>query len=97
MVEFFRQPEIDVKVHSAAQLSHDLAARRPFDDFDVNAMGTMNLLGACRWCRPEAIFVHLSTNKVYGGAPNLLPLTNWRRGMISFAAKIETGLVRTCQ
>lgn len=57
-------------VHTAAQPSHDLAARRPFDDFDVNAVGTMNLLEAARRHCPEAPFVHMSTNKVYGDAPN---------------------------
>ncbi len=71
----------DLIVHTAAQPSHDLAAKRPFDDFDVNAVGTLNLLEACRRHRPEAAFVHLSTNKVYGDAPNHIPLkeleTRW--------------------
>jgi CDP-paratose 2-epimerase len=61
-------------VHCAAQPSHDLAARRPFDDFDVNAVGTLNLLEAARIECPEAPFVFLSTNKVYGDAPNELEL-----------------------
>ena len=61
-------------VHAAAQPSHDLAAKRPFDDFDVNAVGTMNLLEAIRQEVPEAVFVHMSTNKVYGDSPNELPL-----------------------
>jgi len=56
-------------VHAAAQPSHDLAARRPFDDFDVNAGGTLNLLEATRRFSPEAVFVHMSTNKVYGDRP----------------------------
>jgi CDP-paratose 2-epimerase len=68
-------------VHTAAQPSHDLAASRPFDDFDTNAVGTMNLLEAARRGAPEAVFVHMSTNKVYGDAPNELPLkelaTRW--------------------
>jgi CDP-paratose 2-epimerase len=62
-------------VHTAAQPSHDLAAQMPFEDFDTNAVGTMNLLEAARRAAPEAPFVHLSTNKVYGDAPNELPLT----------------------
>jgi CDP-paratose 2-epimerase len=74
MFGLFRQHPIDVVVHCAAQPSHDLAASRPLDDFDVNAVGTVNLLEACRRYRPDAVFVHLSTNKVYGDAPNLLPL-----------------------
>jgi CDP-paratose 2-epimerase len=61
-------------VHAAAQPSHDLAARRPFDDFDVNAVGTLNLLEAARASCPESPFAFLSTNKVYGDAPNELPL-----------------------
>jgi len=61
-------------VHAAAQPSHDLAARMPFDDFDTNAVGTLNLLEATRQHVPEAVFVHMSTNKVYGDAPNFLQL-----------------------
>jgi CDP-paratose 2-epimerase len=71
----------DVVVHTAAQPSHDLAAKRPFDDFDVNAVGTLNLLEATRRAAPEAVLVHMSTNKVYGDSPNELPLreleTRW--------------------
>ncbi len=62
-------------VHTAAQPSHDLAASRPFDDFDVNAVGTLNLLEATRRTVPECVFVHMSTNKVYGDAPNRIALT----------------------
>lgn len=61
-------------IHTAAQPSHDLAASRPFDDFDVNAVGTLNLLEAARQACPEAPFVHMSTNKVYGDAPNEIAL-----------------------
>jgi CDP-paratose 2-epimerase len=68
-------------VHAAAQPSHDLAAARPFDDFDVNAMGTLNLLEATRRHIPDCVFVHMSTNKVYGDRPNTIPLkelpTRW--------------------
>jgi CDP-paratose 2-epimerase len=68
-------------VHAAAQPSHDLAAQRPFDDFDVNAVGTLNLLEAARRYAPESPFVFMSTNKVYGDAPNELDLveleTRW--------------------
>ncbi|NLX10383.1 MAG: NAD-dependent epimerase/dehydratase family protein [Chloroflexi bacterium] len=69
------QLQPDLVVHAAAQPSHDLAASRPYDDFDVNAVGTLNLLEAVRLKAPEAVFAHLSTNKVYGDAPNELPLT----------------------
>jgi CDP-paratose 2-epimerase len=72
--ELFRTTPVDVVVHCAAQPSHDLAASRPLDDFDVNAGGTINLLEACRLHRPDSVFVHLSTNKVYGDGPNTVPL-----------------------
>jgi CDP-paratose 2-epimerase len=62
-------------VHCAAQPSHDLAAARPFDDFDVNAVGTLNLLEAARRHCSESPFIFMSTNKVYGDAPNRIALT----------------------
>ena len=61
-------------IHCAAQPSHDLAGSRPFDDFDINAAGTLNLLEATRRHAPEAVFILMSTNKVYGDAPNEEPL-----------------------
>jgi CDP-paratose 2-epimerase len=61
-------------IHTAAQPSHDLAAAMPFEDFDTNAVGTINLLEAARrFCR-ESPFIHMSTNKVYGDAPNRIQL-----------------------
>jgi CDP-paratose 2-epimerase len=65
---------ISAVVHSASQPSHDWAARDPQTDFTVNANGTLNLLEAARQVCPEAPFVFLSTNKVYGDTPNRLPL-----------------------
>lgn len=64
----------DLVVHAAAQPSHDLAAQRPLDDFDTNAVGTMNLLEACRQWAKETVFVFMSTNKLYGDRPNQLKL-----------------------
>ncbi len=61
-------------IHTAAQPSHDRAAEIPFDDFDTNASGTLNLLEAARRACPEAPFVHMSTNKVYGDLPNSIRL-----------------------
>ncbi|MEI6514929.1 MAG: NAD-dependent epimerase/dehydratase family protein [bacterium] len=61
-------------VHAAAQPSHDRAAAIPFDDFDTNAVGTLNLLEAARRYCPESPFVYMSTNKVYGDRPNRIPL-----------------------
>lgn len=76
-----REIKPDAIVHTAAQPSHDRAAAIPFDDFDTNAGGTLNLLEAARQACPEAPFAHMSTNKVYGDAPNLIPLkelaTRW--------------------
>ena len=83
----------DAVVHTAAQPSHDLAASRPFDDFDVNAVGTLNLLEATRLACPEAPFVHMSTNKVYGDAPNEISLiereTRWEYSDPTFAGGID--------
>jgi CDP-paratose 2-epimerase len=61
-------------VHTAAQPSHDKAASIPFDDFDVNAVGTLNLLEATRQACLDSLFVHMSTNKVYGDGPNKIEL-----------------------
>ena len=65
--------EISLVVHTAAQPSHDWAAREPFTDFDINAVGTLNVLEATRLHAPEATFIFTSTNKVYGDRPNSLP------------------------
>lgn len=62
-------------IHTAAQPSHDRAAAIPFLDFEVNALGTLNLLEAARQFCPESPFIHMSTNKVYGDRPNTLPLS----------------------
>ena len=64
----------DAVVHAAAQPSHDRAAAIPFEDFDTNAVGTFNLLEAVRRVSTSIPFVHMSTNKVYGDAPNEIPL-----------------------
>jgi CDP-paratose 2-epimerase len=81
VLALLEKQRFDLIVHCAAQPSHDLAARMPFEDFDVNAVGTMNLLEGLRRHQPETVFVFTSTNKVYGDAPNELPLqelaTRW--------------------
>jgi CDP-paratose 2-epimerase len=66
--------DIQLIIHTAAQPSHDWAAREPMTDFSVNALGTVVLLEATRKYCPEAVFLFTSTNKVYGDAPNRLPL-----------------------
>jgi CDP-paratose 2-epimerase len=65
---------ISLVIHTAAQPSHDWAAKEPLTDFSVNAMGTLNLLEATRQYAPDAVFIFTSTNKVYGDTPNRLPL-----------------------
>ncbi|MGC2697268.1 MAG: NAD-dependent epimerase/dehydratase family protein [Candidatus Angelobacter sp.] len=66
--------DISLVIHTAAQPSHDWAAREPLTDFSVNATGTLNLLEATRQFSPDAPFIFTSTNKVYGDSPNSLPL-----------------------
>ena len=65
----------DIIIHTAAQPSHDRAAAIPFDDFDTNAVGTLNMLEAARRACPDSPFVHMSTNKVYGDRPNTIALS----------------------
>lgn len=79
--ELFRDEHFDLIIHTAAQPSHDWAAKEPLTDFTVNALGTLNLLELTRLHAPGAIFIFTSTNKVYGDRPNALPLieqeTRW--------------------
>ena len=79
--DLFRSHRFDLIVHCAAQPSHDKARDIPILDFEVNALGTLNLLEATRQHCPEAVFLFMSTNKVYGDAPNEVPLkelpTRW--------------------
>ena len=71
---FIKEQKPDAIIHTAAQPSHDLAASMPYEDFDVNAVGTLNLLESTRRFSTQVPFVHLSTNKVYGDNPNKLRL-----------------------
>lgn len=83
LLEIFEKYHKDIKliVHTAAQPSHDWAAKEPLTDFGVNAQGTLNMLELTRKYCPEAVFIFTSTNKVYGDTPNYLPLkeleTRW--------------------
>ncbi|PKV75522.1 NAD-dependent epimerase/dehydratase family protein [Pontibacter ramchanderi] len=81
LLDLLKEIKPDAIVHTAAQPSHDLAATITFDDFDTNAVGTFNLLEAARRSCPEAPFIHMSTNKVYGDLPNSISLieldTRW--------------------
>ena len=95
--ELFETHRFDLIIHCAAQPSHDRAAAIPLDDFDVNAVGTLNLLEATRRHAPEAVFVFMSTNKVYGDAPNEIPLietpTRWEYAR----AEDHNGVTEQCR
>ncbi len=81
MFRLIREHQPSLLIHCAAQPSHDWSAREPITDFSVNACGTVVLLEALRRFAPEAVFIFVSTNKVYGDTPNHLPLveqnTRW--------------------
>ncbi len=81
VLDLYKNEKPDLTIHCAAQPSHDKAAAIPFLDFEVNANGTLNLLEGMRQHAPDSVFCHMSTNKVYGDAPNELPLeeldTRW--------------------
>jgi len=88
--------QISLVVHTAAQPSHDWAAREPFTDFDINAVGTLNLLEAMRLHAPEATFIFTSTNKVYGDRPNSLPFVELdRRWELEPGHRYEGGIDET--
>ena len=85
--------DIALVVHAAAQPSHDWAAKEPFTDFDINAVGTLNVLDAMRSSAPDAVFIFTSTNKVYGDVPNSLPLIELEtRYEIEPGHKYEAGI-----
>lgn len=89
VLDLMKQLRPAVIVHTAAQPSHDRAAAIPFLDFEVNALGTLHLLEAARRFAPEAPFLHMSTNKVYGDRPNQIRLmeleTRWDYDDAAFA------------
>ncbi|PJE63805.1 NAD-dependent epimerase [Candidatus Roizmanbacteria bacterium CG10_big_fil_rev_8_21_14_0_10_45_7] len=72
--DIFKQHKFDIVIHTAAQPSHDWAAKEPLTDFTVNALGTLILLENYHLYAPEATFIFTSTNKVYGDRPNTLPI-----------------------
>ena len=95
--ELFRRERFDLIVHCAAQPSHDKARDIPILDFEVNALGTVNLLEATRQHSPEAVFVFISTNKVYGDAPNELPLKELTTRWDYARAEDYAGIDETCR
>ena len=88
--KIFLENEIHYILHAAAQPSHDLAAKIPFEDFYTNAVGTLNILECMRTHAPKAAFVFMSTNKVYGDAPNNFRLREGR-SRFDFDEINETG------
>src|SRR3954453_19697431 len=93
MLEIMEDIRPDLVINAAAQPSHDLAAKIPFEDFDINAVAALNMLEATRCFAPAAPFVHLSTNKVYGDAPNEIEMvelpTRWDYAYRTFAMGID--------
>jgi CDP-paratose 2-epimerase len=91
--EIFKKYKFDIVIHTAAQPSHDWAAKEPLTDFSVNAMGTMNLLELTRLHCKESTFIFTSTNKVYGDGPNFLGLqeleTRWEIYYDSYKEDVE--------
>src|SRR3984885_5707346 len=84
----------DLIIHTAAQPSHDRAATIPFLDFEVDALGTLNLLEAARRSCPESPFIHMSTNKVYGDRPNSLALAEQETRWVIPTPHLRTALPR---
>ena len=95
VLELIKQLCPEAVVHAAAQPSHDRAAAIPFDDFDTNAVGTLNLLEAVRRAAPEAPFIFLSTNKVYGDAPNNIPLVELEKRWDYNTPVFKNGIAET--
>ncbi len=96
ILNIIKQLRPDAIVHAAAQPSHDRATAIPFDDFDTNAGGTLNILEAAKQFAPDAPFIHMSTNKVYGDKPNTIKLkereTRWEYDDENFANGIPETL-----
>jgi len=93
----FKEHRFDAVIHCAAQPSHDKAKDFPLLDFEVNALGTMNLLEASRHYCPEAPFVYLSTNKVYGDSPNEVPMVELATRWDYSDPKDYEGIDETCR
>lgn len=92
VLNLFKEKKFDVVIHTAAQPSHDKSFEIPFEDFEINANGTLNLLESVRQYNKDCIFIHMSTNKVYGDAPNKLKLIESDK-RYDFADKIyENGI-----
>ena len=92
ILDLFSSIIFDVVIHTAAQPSHDKAADIPFMDFEINANGTLHLLEAVRRTNKDCIFIHMSTNKVYGDKPNTLKLIEKESRYDYFSSKYKNGI-----
>ncbi len=97
LFELFKSQPFDLIIHCAAQPSHDKACQIPLLDFEVNALGTVNLLEATRQFSPDAVFIHMSTNKVYGDAPNEVPRVELEKRYDYANAEDFFGIAETCR
>ena len=97
VLDLYKTEKPDATIHCAAQPSHDLAAKIPFDDFDTNAVGTMNLLEASRLHTLDSPFVYMSTNKVYGDAPNEIKMKELDRRWEYDDPKYINGIAEDCR
>lgn len=97
MFSLFKDVRPDLVVHCAAQPSHDLAKDRPFDDFEINACGTLNLLEATRQFCLDSPFIFMSTNKVYGDSPNEISLIELATRFDYADPKYRDGIDETCR
>lgn len=95
--DLIRDVKPDLLIHCAAQPSHDLASKLPFDDFEINALGTLNLLEATRQHSSDSPFIFMSTNKVYGDAPNDIPLIELENRYDYAQPKDREGIDETCR
>lgn len=95
--ELFQSRSFDLIIHCAAQPSHDKACQIPILDFEVNALGTVNLLEATRQFCSDAVFIHMSTNKVYGDSPNEIPRVELEKRYDYANAEDFHGVAETCR
>lgn len=95
--DLFQDQRFDLIIHCAAQPSHDRARDMPLVDFEVNALGTVNLLEATRNHAPHAVFIFMSTNKVYGDAPNEYPLVELPTRWEYAREQDQLGIDETCR
>ncbi len=93
----FETHRFDLIIHCAAQPSHDKAKEIPLLDFEINALGTINLLEMARQHCPEAVFIHMSTNKVYGDAPNEIPLEEFETRFDYARPEDHNGIDESCR